>query len=123
MILYVYDKFCCFKLHCYEGILSMSDFINRIFRIILVVIFTVIGLVMAFTLIISALLAVGVLYIVALVRGKPFSAKGFMKKSSTRAKETSQSFGSKFQTDDAKDSRIRKPDPSDITDVEFKDVK
>ncbi|AFK63862.1 hypothetical protein TKWG_20640 [Advenella kashmirensis WT001] len=95
----------------------MNDFLDRFFKALLFGVITIAGLVMAAVFLVSAAIAVGLFYVIAKVRGKPFVAREYWKTTSTRARQTHTEFSEKFKKPG---NFSRKPD---ITDVEIREIK
>ncbi|WP_028357604.1 hypothetical protein [Brackiella oedipodis] len=97
----------------------MSEFLQRLLQAIVFFVVTLIGLTMAFIFIISAVIAVAILFVVNKLRGKPFSAQSYWQKTRHKAKQTSH-FGERFKH---KDQRIKTIDPSKVTDVDLHEIR
>ncbi len=95
----------------------MNNFLDRFFKALLFGVVTIAGLVMASVFLVSAAIAVGLFYIIAKVRGKPFVAREYWKTTSSRARQTQSEFSERFKQPG---NFSKKPD---ITDVEMREIK
>ena len=96
----------------------MQDFLGNLFRGILFITLTIAGLVLTFFFIAFAVLVLGVLYIVSLVRGKQFSASDYWQQTRQRAQQTQSQFNGRF-----KQPSYSRRKPEDVTDVEIREIK
>lgn len=95
----------------------MNQFLDRFFKALLFGVITIAGLVMAAVFLVSAAIAVGLFYVIAKVRGKPFMAREYWTRSSSRARQTQTEFSQRFKRSG---NFSRKPD---VTDVEMREIK
>ncbi|NLY64600.1 MAG: hypothetical protein GX070_06570 [Alcaligenaceae bacterium] len=95
----------------------MKDFLDSILKTVLFVTLTIVGLCMAFIFMLSTAIALGVMYIVARVRGQRFSAGQFWTQSRSKARQTQTDFQSKF----TKQKFVKQT--NDVTDVEMREIK
>jgi len=119
----------------------MTDTLGKLIRFTLVAAIALAGLFMAFIFIASAAIAVGVMFLIAKVRGKPFMAadlfttlsrggftrsQGFTFRSGGQAQSQSQEAARGGAANDAGNARRPRPavrmDRSKVTDVEARDV-
>lgn len=96
----------------------MQDFLGNLFRGILFITLTIAGLVLTFFFIAFAIVVLGVLYIVSLVRGRQFSAADYWQQTRQRAQHTQSQFNERFKQPSY--SRRRQ---EDVTDVEIRELK
>lgn len=96
---------------------TMKDFLDSILKSVLFVILAIVGLCMAFIFMASTAIALGVMYIIARVRGQNFSAGQFWTQSRTRARQTQTDFQEKFH------KRKFPTSTKDVTDVEIREIK
>lgn len=102
----------------------MKDFLQRIFATIAFITISVISLILAFTFVFILLIGVAVFYITNRLRGKSFSAKQFWQKHSTRARNKTQHFKTHYQSKyQSRNDNFTRPPDSEVTDVEFKEIK
>ena len=84
--------------------------IQRLLRLVALVLFAFIGMVMAFVFIGSTVVAVAILVVVARLRGKPFSAKEYWAARRTRSQPS------------AKNGSFSTKNGADVTDVKARDI-
>ncbi len=95
----------------------MNNFLDRFIKALIFGVVTIAGLVMASVFLVSAAIAVGLFYIIAKIRGKPFVAREYWKTTSNRARQTQNEFSQRFKQPG---NFSKKPD---ITDVEMREIK
>ena len=112
----------------------MTDTLTRILRTALFAILALLGMAMALVFMLSTAIAVGVLYIVARLRGKPFGIRAYWNQRNQAYGFASRPFGSSpFGTaagqQPAADTGARKqpqrtlrPRPADVIDVDVREV-
>ena len=81
--------------------------LNQIIRGVLFFILAIFGMVAAFVFMISTAMAVGILYIVARIKGRPFGARAYWEQ---RRQAAAQRSGSRMFN------------PKDVTDVEMREI-
>lgn len=94
------------------------DFLRQLFRGTAVLIFTLIGLGMAFSLLAIGVISLGIMYFVYLIRGKKFSAAQYWQQSRAKAKQRSTQFSERFQ----QPNYSRRPQQN-VSDVEIREIK
>jgi len=55
----------------------MTDFLSRLVRAVIFAVLAIVGMGMALVFMLSTAIAVGILYVVARLRGKPFGARAY----------------------------------------------
>src|SRR5690606_15446705 len=103
---------------------TMTDTLAKLFRTVFVAFVAVIGMIMAAILLVSTAVALGIVYIVARLRGKPFTANTVWQRSQARwgfGSSGSDTAASTPATGSRSSfaSRLKK---HDIVDVEVRDV-
>lgn len=102
----------------------MKDFLQGIFATIAFITISFIGLVLAFTFIFTLLVGVAVLYVVNRIRGKSFSAQQFWQEHRNRARTKTQNFTARYRNKYRSESdNFTRPPESEVTDVEFREIK
>lgn len=102
----------------------MTDTLSSIIRSVLMAFIALIGMAMAAIFLVSTAVAVGVLYLIAKLRGKPFMAQTLWSRSQNRWGFSSAGTASAAKSSPASNNaspfaqRLRK---ADISDVEFND--
>jgi len=97
----------------------MTDTLSRIVRTAILALLAIVGMGMALIFMVSTAIAVGVFYIVAKVRGKPFGARAYW--SQRRAAGQAGPQGSPFQAGNPfTRTQARRPE---IVDVEAREVR
>ncbi|NOL49126.1 hypothetical protein [Pelistega europaea] len=94
------------------------DFLRQLFRGAMVLLFTLVGLGMAFALLVVGVVSLGIMYLVYLIRGQKFSATEYWQQSRARAKQTSSQFSGRFR----QPSYSRRP-AQDVSDAEVREIK
>lgn len=92
------------------------DFLSQLFRGALVLIFTLVGLGIAFALLVVGVISLGVMYLVYLIKGQKFSATQYWQQSRAKAKQRSSQFSERFR----RPNYSRRP-PQDISDVNIRE--
>ena len=95
----------------------MKDLLDSTLKSILFVILAIVGLSMAFIFMASTAIALGIMYIIARVRGQNFSAGQYWTQSRTRARQTQTDFQEKFH------KRKFSTSAKDVTDVDIREIK
>lgn len=102
----------------------MKDIFQRVFATIAFIAISVISLILAFTFIFILLIGVAIFYIVNRFRGNSFSAKQFWQEHSTRARSKTQHFKTHYQNKyRSQTDNFTRPPESEVTDVEFRELK
>lgn len=94
----------------------MTEFISRLLRTIVIAVLALVGMGMALIFMFSTAIAVGVLYVVARLRGRPFGVRAYWQQ-----RKADRSRPSGFNQP-ATAGGFR-PRPADVIDVESRDVK
>lgn len=93
----------------------MIDTISRFLRAVAFAVLALVGMVMALAFMISTAIAVGILYIVAKVRGKPFGVRAYWSQRQTTR-------GNSFRPGSTSSSS-RTPPRGEVIDVEVREVR
>ncbi len=102
----------------------MKNFFQSLLANIAFITITLIGLVLAFTFIFTLLIGVAALYIINRLRGKSFSARQFWHEHRQRARTRTAIFTSRYQYKYGRQSdNFTRPPESEITDVEFREIR
>ncbi|MDO5666938.1 MAG: hypothetical protein Q4G44_03840 [Alcaligenaceae bacterium] len=102
----------------------MKDLFRGIFATIAFITISFIGLVLAFTFIFTLLVGVAVLYVINRIRGKSFSPQQFWHEHRARARAKTQDFTTRYRNKYTSGSdNFTRPTESEVTDVEFHEIK
>ncbi len=96
----------------------MQDFLGNLFRGIIFITLTIAGLVLTFFFIAFAIAVLGILYVVARIRGKQFSTADYWQQTRQRAQQTQSQFNGRF-----KQPSYSRRKQEDVTDVEIREIK
>lgn len=94
------------------------NFLQQLFRGAAVLLFTLIGLGMAFALLVIGVVSLGIMYLVYLIKGQKFSASQYWQQSRAKAKQKSSQFSGRFR----QPSYSRRPQ-QDISDAEIREIR
>lgn len=102
----------------------MKVFLQRIFATIAFISISVISLILAFTFIFILVIGMTIFYIINRLRGKSFSAKQYWQEHSTRARSKTQHFKTHYQSKyQSQSDNLTRPPESEVTDVDFREIK
>ncbi|NEN76076.1 hypothetical protein F9B74_07045 [Pelistega sp. NLN82] len=94
------------------------DFLSNLFRGVLFIILTLVGLGIAFLLLVFGLFTLIAMYFMSLFRGKQFSAASYWQQSRARAQQTRSKFNARFQ----QPNYSRRPQ-QEVSDAEIREIK
>ncbi len=93
----------------------MIEIVSKVFRAILFVVLAAVGMGMALIFMFSTALAVGVLYVIARVRGRPFGVRAYWQERQAQRPDPAATFA-------ARSGGFKPRRPAEIVDVESRDV-